>query len=223
MRCTSCSTKLKPVVAIDIDGTLGDYHSHFIRFAEDYLDRFGASDDVATYDGSGSFREWGRYQWDIDDTQWSLVKLAYRQGGMKRTMPAYGGATALGCRVREAGAELWLTTTRPHLRLDGVDPDTREWLRRNAIGYDGLLYDEDKYRVLAERVDHERVVAVLDDLPEQIDAARAAFGEGVPILRRQRYNRGVMFGPEQAVAKDLDQAWVQIAQRIHAWKEAHDE
>lgn len=28
-----------PIVALDIDGTLGDYHSHFLRFAEQWLDK----------------------------------------------------------------------------------------------------------------------------------------------------------------------------------------
>ena len=40
MLCTSCSAVIRPVVAFDLDGSLGDYHNHFLNFAEGYLDRW---------------------------------------------------------------------------------------------------------------------------------------------------------------------------------------
>lgn len=91
---------------------------------------------------------------------------------------------------------MWLCTTRPYLRLDNVDPDTREWLRRNAIEYDALLFDpaheEDgtKYHELARQAGN-RVASVVDDLPEMIEAAHDAGLGGLlgPILRDQPYNR----------------------------------
>ena len=75
-------------------------------------------------------------------------KLAYRQGGLKRFMPCYPGASELATALRRRGAEVWICTTRPYLRLDSIDPDTREWLRRNKIKYDAILYGDDKYREL---------------------------------------------------------------------------
>jgi hypothetical protein len=57
--------------------------------------------------------------------------------------PIIGGQTFVDT-LRAEGAEVWLTTTRPHDRFDRVDPDTREWCRRNGINFDGLLYDGDK-------------------------------------------------------------------------------
>lgn len=219
MKCSNCSEVVKPVVAIDIDGTLADYHGAFLDFANEYVGGRGGSGDHGTmyelidYDGRASFRDWVCERLEIDVTTWRQIKLAYRQGGQKRSLPIYDGATDLCAAVRAAGAELWLTTTRPFLRLDGIDPDTREWLRRHEIGYDGLLYDEDKYRVLGERVDRERVVAVLDDLPEMVEEARRYFGWKVPLFRGSTWNRGVA-GDRVSLAE----AQVEIISRVEVWR-----
>jgi len=124
-------------------------------------------------------------------TTFREVKLAYRQGGLKRTMRAFDGAAQFTYQLMEEGYEVWLTTTRPYLRLDGVDRDTREWLRRNEITYDKLLYDENKYHVMATRVDRDRVVGILDDEWQQLHNAEAAFGAGRAIMRSTPYNAAV--------------------------------
>jgi hypothetical protein len=217
MRCSSCSAVVRPLVAIDIDGTLGDYHGHFQEFAEDYLGRDFAGDE---YNGDVSHREY----WEslaVPARTFRDMKLAYRQGAQKRLMPQFHGARELVEEIHKTGAEVWITTTRPYLRLDGVDPDTREWLLRNGIEYDGLLYDEDKYRVLAEQVEPSRVVAVLDDLPEQIEAAAWAFGADVPIWMRRASNAGSP-GPahpsiEPGEVRTLMEAAEVILDRIEQW------
>lgn len=154
---------VRPVVAVDIDGTLGEYHEHFRRFASEY---YGRHLPIG-YDGSTDFSSW----LGLSKAEYRQAKLAYRQGGAKRTMPVRDGAVELVNSLREQGAEIWLCTTRPYLRLDNIDPDTREWLRRHGIPYDGLLYGEDKYARLLECVDFERVVGVYDDLYEMCEHA----------------------------------------------------
>lgn len=219
MRCSSCSAHVMPVVALDIDGTLGDYHGHFMRFAVAYMGMMwvpGMEHDE--YDGSEPHREYVCRELSITPREFRDIKLAYRQGAQKRSMPLYNGARELVWLVRRLGAEAWLTTTRPYLRLDNIDPDTRAWLDFSGIRYDGLLFHEDKYNWLASNVDKERVVAVLDDLPEQYDAAANAFGSQAPILRRTTYNRAVV---RPMMAEDLGQAASIIGERIAFWKEQH--
>jgi hypothetical protein len=135
-------------------------------------------------------------------------------------MPTYPDAQWLVDNLRWDEVEVWLTTTRPYLRLDGVDPDTRAWLERNGIKYDGLLYDKDKYNVLAERVDPDRVVAVLDDLPELYDVASQLFGEEVPILHRQKYNELIT---RPNMAEGLTAALGMIQDRLEVWHGKHGE
>lgn len=214
MLCSSCSRVVKPVVAIDIDGTLGKYHEHFLKFANDYLASYHHTH--FEYTGKESFREWFCQTYNVDLTTFRQVKLAYRQGGLKRSMHAYDGAVSLVRDVKAAGAEVWLTTTRPYLRLDAIDPDTRFWLERHHIKYDSLLYDEDKYKVLAERVDPHRVVAVLDDLIEQLLEAQRVFGVAAPVQHITSWNEGgelLRFG-----VHSLDQASAVIQSKIKSWE-----
>lgn len=217
MLCSKCSGTVKPVVAIDIDGTLGQYHDHFVRFACRWLDKAPldlATDDRA-YDGSIPFKDWFRDVFHEDHTTFRAIKLAYRQGGMKRTVQRYPWADQLTTELRRAGAEVWLTTTRPHERFDRVDPDTREWIRRNNIEFDGLIFDRQKYDVLAERVDRGRVVAVLDDLQPALERAGEIWGSDVPILRRTKFNRGVDTSFRWAL--NLHEAYEIINSRLEAW------
>jgi hypothetical protein len=221
MLCTKCSEIIKPVVGIDIDGTLGDYHNHFIKFANDYLGitshRPGFFD---LYDGSILFRDWYCDAAGISKHTWYEIKLAYRQGGMKRTMPMTAGASHLTKYVRRMGAELWLTTSRPYNRLDNIDPDTREWLSRHRIDFDHLLYDDDKYRLLSDRVDKSRVVMVLDDLFEMYDSASDIFGASVPYLFRTVWNRGVD-RPHMIRSLSFD-AKLAVSDAIRRWKNNHE-
>lgn len=162
MLCTKCNAPVKPVVAVDIDGVLAMYHQHFLLFASRYFNtHYGA------WYGDGTLAE----HMQVSKEEYRKCKLAYRQGGMKRSMPPYPGSATMVESFRDAGAEVWVTTTRPYMRLDNTDPDTREWLHREKIIYDGLLYDEDKYKVLIDIVGAERIVGVLEDEPENCQRA----------------------------------------------------
>lgn len=188
MLCSRCSSRVKPIVAFDIDGTLGDYHGHIADFATNYLGREIPRSD---YDGSIPHREWFK-KYGVGVREFREIKLAYRQGGMKRSMPHWPNRIDVVQAIRRhLNVELWLTTTRPYMRLDNIDPDTRFWLDRWEVPYDFLLYDETKYQELAQRVDRSRVVAIVDDVDEMYDDAEALFGKDVPILVKSLYNREV--------------------------------
>lgn len=174
-----------PVVGLDIDGTLGDYHSHFLRFAEGWLGRpMPHPQEINPGMRLSEFMS-------IRHEQYREIKLAYRQGGLKRTMPAYDGARELTHALAAAGCRIWLCTTRPYNKLDNIDADTREWLDRNQIRYHHVLWDDEngegKYTELVRQVGIGSVVAVADDLVEQLQQARAV---GIPkcYLRSQPYN-----------------------------------
>jgi hypothetical protein len=194
----------KPVVAIDIDGTIGDYHGWFLQFAEMWLGRPMPPADKNT--GGVPLYKW----MGVSKATYRQCKLAYRQGGLKRGMPCYDGAPDLCRSIRKAGGEVWICTTRPYLRLDNIDPDTRHWLRRNGIQYDGVLFGEHKYRELSKIVDSENIVAVLDDLPPLVEQATAV-GVGLVILRNQPYNLGYEHEPR---VEDMRQAQTVILEEM---------
>lgn len=216
MRCSNCSAKVRPIVAVDIDGTLGDYHGHFLKFAGEYLGPdYWAPEVDYVYDGSRRFRDWFCEVFEVELRTFRDIKLAYRQGAQKRMMPAYPNATVFMRSLRQR-CELWVTTTRPFMRHDSIDPDTREWLRRNEMPYAHMLYDDDKYGRLAELVDPERVVAVLEDEPEQYDRAEEL--GMLPILRKQKYNRGV----RRTIMADLEAAHLMILEHLNIWEKRYE-
>lgn len=193
MLCSNCSHEVKPVVAVDVDGTLGDYHSHFIDFAVSYTGYNPEDSFKYDYQGAEPFKHWFMDTFSVSAEDWRQTKLAYRQGGMKRSMPVFPWAKDILEAVRGSGAELWITTTRPYLSLDNIVPDTVEWLNRNGLeGYSGLLFDEDKYAQLAERVDPNRIVAVVDDLREMCQAVdQIKYGTAMQL--ETRWNSGDRF------------------------------
>lgn len=215
MLCSRCSELIRPIVALDIDGTLGDYHGHFLAFATDYLG-WPPHEEMISYDGSEPFSAWCQDAYAISLDTYRQIKLAYRQGGMKRTMPAYSFGPTLARLVKNMDAELWITTTRPYLSLDNIVPDTVEWCRRHEIEYDGMLFDELKYKQFATRIDPERVVLILDDLREMCDAADELFpGRAVQVATM--YNRGDRF----VVAATLDACAELIVGKIDSWRREH--
>lgn len=209
MKCTRCNHVVRPAVAIDIDGTLADYHSHFHQFAEAYVGRTLPFD----YKGDREYSEFLK----INKRDYRDIKLAFRQGSMKRSMPAFPDATSFMEMLQAMDVEVWIATTRPYLRLDMIDPDTRFWLERNKIAYDGLIYGEEKYHKFAAIVGVDRIIGVVDDLPEMIDVAE---GLGLsPIHRWNQFNEGVTRLPG---AYNLLEVGRMLRERADKWRANHE-
>jgi phosphoglycolate phosphatase-like HAD superfamily hydrolase len=163
---------MKPVVALDIDGTLLDYHSHFLRFAAGYLGTWDPDEPgYLDYDARVPLHTYLR----VSKITYRKCKLAYRRGEMKRSLPLlpspFPQADELTRQLRRWGCDVWLCTTRPYLSHDMVDDATRHNLRRNGVVYQGLIWGEHKYRELVRTVGKDRVIGVLDDLPAMCQQA----------------------------------------------------
>lgn len=174
---------LAPVVAFDIDNTFADYSGHFLAFAQQYLQEPGLD-----YDWKDEYEGEFSLALDLPKDVYRDIKLAYRQGGMKRSIPVIDeNVRTLVAMTRAAGLQAWICTTRPWMRLDNIDPDTQFWLGRNVGRVDGLIYGEDKYLDLIDIVGKDRIVGVFDDLPENYEAATDA---GLRVsLRAGHHNR----------------------------------
>lgn len=131
-------------------------------------------------------------------------KLAYRMGGMKRSIPVFDGAADMVRAIRGAGVGVAACTTRPYLAMSTIDLDTQHWLRRHGIKVDHLLYGEHKYRDLVKSVGRSRVVCALDDDLSQLGVAGKL---GVPsIMRRNEANIGYEPDDNQMFVWDLKEA-----------------
>lgn len=185
-----------PLVALDLDGTLGDYHRHFERFAQMWTGR----DIVWDPEIVGPFYK----QLGMSRAVYRQCKLAYRMGGMKRSIPMFEGADELSRAIRGAGAAIAACTTRPYLAMSTIDLDTQHWIKRNGIQVDHILYGEHKYRDLVKSVGRDRVICALDDDLSQLGIATRL---GVtPILRRNEANKGYEQELGRLFVSDLHQA-----------------
>lgn len=200
----------RPVVGLDIDGTLGDFYPHFLRFAAAWLgkevDPHGYTLAVPVY----------RYL-RVSKTTYRQVKKAYRMGGMKRSMPTFPQAPQFVRNVYGLGAEVFICTTRPYLSHDNIDDDTRHWLRRNGIRHSGVIWGEHKYRELRRTVG-DRLVATLDDLPDlafQADQVRA-----YSITMKRPHNAGnIGCGPRAA---NYEEALDLIDGALEGWRDSNE-
>lgn len=214
MRCTDCSRELRPVVAVDIDGTMADYHGTFTAFVRWYFGRDETEMPAEPWDGQGEMEDYLR----LTKHQYREAKLAYRQGGNKRTLPIHNGAKELCHEVRAMGAELWVATSRPWQRLDNIDPDTRFWLDSNDIEFDGILYGDDKYTQLLKIVERERIAGVIEDLPEQIEVLSAS---GIPFFQHYQPHNSSLAG-RWSPGGTLAEARLWITYQINDWKAHND-
>lgn len=161
---------LAPVVAIDLDGSLGRYHDHFVWFLETIYFPGYRIGPLLWETQKGEFSK----ALGMDKAIYRDAKLAYRQGGLKRCMPTFADDhIPLSFRtIRELGVQIWITTNRPWMRLDNIDKDTKFWIDQNCGEVDGVIFSQEKYDDLIDNVGKDRILGVLDDLPENIIAAR---------------------------------------------------
>lgn len=202
----------KPVVALDVDGTLAQYHAHFIRFASEWTGK----EIPLGYNGKVPFPQWC----GMSKARYRQCKLAYRQGGMKRSMPTYPYARELTVGLRRAGAEVVICTTRPYLHLSNIEPDTLHWLRRNGIQYDDIIIGEHKYRQLAREYGKENIVMCLEDQEDQLLVGATI---GLPMIAAVRSHNEFLLEPPNDIFHpvfDLDSARALGVRKVQEWKAA---
>lgn len=209
---------MKPVLAVDIDGTLGNYHDHFTNFCCMYFQRefdFGYVGEQENFeDFLGLTRE-----------DYRAAKLAYRQGGMKRSMVPYSGAARLLDMAAKLDVEVWVATTRPYQRLDNIDPDTRFWMSHWNFKYHAMLYGDDKYDQLNMHVDNERVIMLIDDLHSQVVKADKIWGTRVWMVERKHngWDRQLGFEGMKWLPQclEMDLAADALYEAHHEWEAEH--
>ena len=197
-----------PIVALDLDGTLGDYHRHFEMFAKMWTGR----DIKWDPDTNGPFYK----QLGMSRTTYRECKLAYRMGGMKRSIPVFPFAQSLTRSIRAEGVQVVACTTRPFKAVATIDNDTQHWIRRHRLQIDNILYGEHKYRDLARMAGRSKIICCLDDDLSQLDIARSL--DIVGIMRRNEANKNYIPQQDQTFVWDLKEATDDILTLIRMYK-----
>lgn len=211
---------MRPVVALDIDGTLLEYHKHFLRFAAQYFGHDPDDPGYLDYDARMPMHK----HLKVSKVSYRACKMAYRRGEMKRSLPALPAplpqAGELTRQIRRWDCDIWLCTTRPYLSYDQIDDATRHNLRRNGVVYQGIIWGEHKYRELVRTVGGERVAAVLDDLPEMCQqAVSLKLPVGFALRPHNRLQYSALGWPWPAMENHTETlAWLRV--QVDKWKAA---
>lgn len=170
----------KDVVAVDIDGVLADYPRSFLEFINQELGTTYTIDQVTTYDIYGCL--------GIPPEIGLSIKNKYRETGQKRFIPVLPGAKEFLLRLKAAGYTIVLITARPYEQYSRIYADTLEWLARNDLPYDYLVFHEKKEEYLIDMVGKDAIRFFVDDV---VGNANSVSRLGIPCyLITRPYNMG---------------------------------
>lgn len=168
---------MDPVVAVDLDGVLNDYPWTFCRYATNELRGARGESEPASI---------AEIRVELGPRGYLEMKDRYRESGEKRFERVREGAKALLDGLRASGFTVVLLSKRPYWRFSRIYADTLEWLERNDLRVDAVLFHPEKHRKILE--DFPGVVAVVEDDPA---VAREIVTVGKPvILVEGELNRG---------------------------------
>lgn len=123
--------KDEKVVAIDIDGVLGEYPYWFLKFI---FDKTGYNLN-SLYEAKAQF----------GTIKYEELKSSYRQSGYKATMPASKNASEFTHLLHKKGYKVIILTARPYKEYYTIYPDTLNFLKNNEIYFDAIVWDKEKH------------------------------------------------------------------------------
>jgi len=135
----------KPCVLVDIDGILAEYPGYYRRWADEHDLLWDSADPLV--------RE--------------AVKREYRMSGAKASVPVLPGSREMLEAIRGAGVKIILITMRPYAEHYRIYPDTLEWLAKNDLPYDAILWAREKG--LEALKNFSRILFAVDDDAKNIE------------------------------------------------------
>ena len=150
----------RPVAAVDLDQVLCDYISGLCEWLAARVPELTARAEHQAFE-----HEWiDAASLGISEIQWQALKHEFRVSGAKATLPVFPGAASFMRRLRSAGYELMILTSRPIDQYPNIYTDTVNWLQFRQIPFDRIWWSHDKAERLARRPEiFDRVRIAIDD------------------------------------------------------------
>ncbi|MDI6840462.1 MAG: dUTP diphosphatase [bacterium] len=169
------------VVGVDIDGVLADYPRSFVDFINKELGTNYTMDKVTSYDIYDCL--------GIPTEIGMRIKDRYRQTGQKRFIPVIPGAVEFLQELRNLGYKIMLLTARPYPQYKRIFADTMEWLQKNGLVFDSIIFDKKKEERLVKEFGANKIEFFVDDVASNANTIARL---GVPCyLVTRPYNVGV--------------------------------
>lgn len=133
------------VVGIDIDGVLAEYPEGFIKFIEKKTKIDLSKIKITSYNLYNIIGD------VVGVEKMKKLKHEFRMSGEKRNLDCIKGARQSMVQLKKKGYRLILLSARPYKEYPRIFADTIEWLNKNKIPFDAILWDENKeQRILRE-------------------------------------------------------------------------
>ena len=150
--------KDKHCVCVDIDGVLCDSHGTWIKFlcTEGILTQ---PDNIDYYS-----LDFSDYLPDEKRGFYSSLKSRYRESGIKKEAILY--PSAQDClRQLSQKYQVVLVSARPIEKHRRIYADTIEWLKKNDLYYDAIMFESDKRKWVLDNLN--KVAFCVEDDPSQ--------------------------------------------------------
>jgi len=146
--------KERKIAILDIDGVLADYPGDFI----DYFN-YTLKSSHSTLDEVKKDRE-----------TYERIKSSYRAYGRKKDMGVKQGAIEFTHKLSDLGYTIILLTARPYEKYLRIYQDTLQWLRKNDIKHDAIIWDREKAKYIIKNLKNNNVVfCVEDEIPNALE------------------------------------------------------
>ena len=137
----------KKICYLDIDGVLNNYPECWLEFIRMKL----LPKDSRTEYILGDLN---RAKHNIPYQEYKDLKWEYRESGYKETIPPNPDASRLTSDLRKLGYHIVIITSRPVKEHPSLFKQTINWLQKNKIEFDDLIFDEDKHIAVLKRYPH---------------------------------------------------------------------
>ena len=167
------------IVGVDIDGVLAAYPEHFLDFVNRKMNTNYKVEELSSYNIYEAL--------DLPNEVTKELKDEFRQSGEKRYIPVLDEAKWFLKTLKKNNYQIVLLSARPYKKYRRIFADTKEWLEKNGLVYDAILWDEDKCSRLIKEFGENSVEFFVED---NLSNANSVANTAKVYLLNKSYNQG---------------------------------
>ncbi len=141
--------KNKKIAIIDIDGILASWPKTFINFVNEKT--------------NNNFKSYKDLRNNLERLLMFNLKEQYRLSGIKKEMDVLFDATKFTKFLKKENYSIIIVTARPYEKYFRIYSDTLNWLNKNNILYDAIIWKQEKEKYIIEHFKKENVAFCIDD------------------------------------------------------------
>jgi len=165
------------IIGLDLDGCIADYPKSYYDFI--YKQTGKRVEDDGTYNIYENVAK------VFGEEKAKELKSLYRETGEKRFIEKLDGASEFAKVARKKGYKIIILSARPCKEHPRIFADTIEWLKKNDIEYDAIIFDNKKEERIINKFPNLKFM--IDDEP--VTAVRIAKKGYKVFLVDKKYNK----------------------------------